>query len=120
MYTEWAITDSLHVDSQSQNLPLKNFSKTFVAMSENEFVSLQQGHCDDWHMDKFMKSRGYSFMVCVLLYAPRENDNRLVPVGMLCISYLSENFDFKSINSHQVLKYKRELEYKIDNFLTSN
>ena len=108
MFTEAALTDGLHVDVMSQNLPLKNYSKTFTALTENTFLVVERDQAPDWHLNQLLNQRKYAHMVLCMLRGPEG-----VPLGTLEISFLLEDINWKSITSVMIDRYKKELEYKL-------
>jgi hypothetical protein len=114
IYTEYSYTSSLLVDDISQKFDLENFSKSYVELmkAEYSFLVMETGCCKDWHANKLMFDRGYHTMIWVLLHGHGKN-----PLGILEISFLKP-IDFSLVGSKELDRYKRELEYKIENQFT--
>jgi hypothetical protein len=110
IYTEAAITQGLEVDAISQNLPLRNFSKTFEKLQNEDagFLVKRKGECSDFHLNALMDERGYCYMVLSVLRDP----NRTM-IGCLEISFVSDDVHWKNITSLQLERYRKHIEYKL-------
>jgi hypothetical protein len=110
IYTEAAITQGLEVDAISQNLPLRNFSKTFEKLQNEElgYLVKHKGECSDFHLNALMDERGYCYMVLCVLRDP----NRTM-IGCLEISFVSDDVHWKNITSVQLDRYRKHIEYKL-------